>query len=182
MGNMHESALQSNLASVSEPKGHGMVCPFLKSIPGRFFAALLCATAHSLSVWAEPEAPVTNALQQLSLEQAQRLAFERNWDLLAAAKGIDVATAQKIVAHEFPNPTLSLSTLKVNVDNHPASTDEGNGFWDRNYDTIFAINQLFEIGGKRRSRRQSAQAGYEGARALFFDARRTLDLAMTKAY
>ena len=54
--------------------------------------------------------------------------------------------------------------------------------WDRSYDTIFAINQLFEVGGKRRSRKASAQAGFEGAKAQLLDARRTLDLAVAKAY
>ena len=121
-------------------------------------------------------------LQRLSLTDAQRLAFEKNWDLLAAAAGVDAATAQKIVVHEFPNPTLSLSSSKINVDNHPNSTSDGNGLWDRSYDTIFAINQLFEIGGKRRSRKASAQAGFEGAKAQLFDARRTLDVAVAKAY
>ena len=110
------------------------------------------------------------------------MAFEKNWDLLAAAAGVDAATAQKIVAHEFPNPTLSLSTSYINVDNHPNSTPEGNTLWDRSYDTIFAINQLFEIGGKRRNRKASAQAGFEGAKAQLFDARRTLDMAVAKAY
>jgi cobalt-zinc-cadmium efflux system outer membrane protein len=110
------------------------------------------------------------------------MAFERNWDLLAAAAGVEAATAQKIVAHEFPNPTASLYSSLINVDNHPSSTTQGNGLWDRSYDTIFAINQLFEIGGKRRSRKASAQAGFEGAKAQLFDARRTLDLAVAKAY
>lgn len=110
------------------------------------------------------------------------MAFEKNWDLLAAAAGVDAATAQKIVAHEFPNPTLALSTSYINVDNHPNSTPEGNTLWDRSYDTIFAINQLFEIGGKRRNRKASAQAGFEGAKAQLFDARRTLDMAVAKAY
>ncbi len=119
---------------------------------------------------------------RLSLSEAQQRAFERNWDLLAAAAGVDAATAQKVVAHEFPNPTLSLSTFKINVDQHPSSTVMGNGLWDRSYDTIFAINQLFEIGGKRGSRKASAQAGYEAARAQLLDAKRTLDLGVTKAY
>ncbi len=110
------------------------------------------------------------------------MAFERNWDLLAAAAGVDAATAQKIVVHEFPNPTLSLYSSLINVDNHPSSTIQGNGLWDRSYDTIFAINQLFEVGGKRRSRKASAQAGFEGAKAQLLDARRTLDLAVAKAY
>src|SRR5689334_96284 len=103
----------------------------------------------------------------LGLSQAQSLALERNWDLLAGAKGIDAATAQKIVAKEFPNPTVSLSSFKISVDHHPASTSEGNGIWDRNYDTILAVNQLFEIGGKRRYRQSSAQAGLESARNQF---------------
>jgi outer membrane protein, heavy metal efflux system len=125
---------------------------------------------------------VEGAPGSLSLADAQRMAVQRNWDLLAAAAGVDAATAQKIVAREFPNPTLAASSSKIKFDNHPSSTSAGNGAWDRSYDTIFAINQLFEIGGKRSSRRASAQAGFEGAKAQFFDAKRTLDLAVTKAY
>lgn len=121
-------------------------------------------------------------LRHLTLADAQRLATERNWDLLAAAAGVDAATAQKIVAHEFPNPTFSISTSKINVDHQPNSTTLGNGLWDRSYDTVFAINQLLEIGGKRRHRQVSAQAGVESAKALFLDAQRTLDLAVAKAY
>jgi cobalt-zinc-cadmium efflux system outer membrane protein len=121
-------------------------------------------------------------LQHLTLADAQRLAMERNWDLLAAVAGVDAATAQKIVAHEFPNPTLAASTTKINVDNQPNSTAAGNGLWDRSYDTVFAINQLLEIGGKRHNRQISAQAGVESAKALFLDAKRTLDLGVAKAY
>jgi cobalt-zinc-cadmium efflux system outer membrane protein len=127
-------------------------------------------------------APNIGLLQRLSLADAQLIAFKKNWDLLAAAAGVDAATAQKIVAHEFPNPTLSLYSSLINVDNHPSGTTEGNGLWERSYDTIFAINQLFEIGGKRRNRKASAQAGFEGAKAQLFDARRTLDVAVAKAY
>jgi len=127
-------------------------------------------------------APNIGLLQRLSLADAQLIAFKKNWDLLAAAAGVDAASAQKIVAHEFPNPTLSLYSSLINVDNHPSGTTEGNGLWERSYDTIFAINQLFEIGGKRRNRKASAQAGFEGAKAQLFDARRTLDVAVAKAY
>ena len=145
-----------------------------------YFVGLV--TAHAQPPANTSATPNNGPLQRLSLADAQRLAFERNWDLLAAAAGVDAATAQKIVVHEFPNPTLSLYSSLINVDNHPSSTSEGNGLWDRSYDTIFAINQLFEIGGKRRSRKASAQAGFEGAKAQLFDARRTLDLAVAKAY
>src|SRR3989454_7306668 len=111
--------------------------------------------------------PSDPGARPLSLAAAQRAALEKNWDLLAAAAEVDMATAQKIVASEFPNPTLALSSSKINLDHHPGSTVQGNDVWDRNYDTIFAINQLFEIGGKRRHRKASAQAGFEAARAQF---------------
>ena len=41
----------------------------------------------------------------LTLEEARQIAFDRNWDLLAAKSGIDSATAQLIIAKEYPNPT-----------------------------------------------------------------------------
>jgi cobalt-zinc-cadmium efflux system outer membrane protein len=145
-----------------------------------YFAGLV--VAHAQQPANASATPTDGPPRRLSLADAQRLAFEKNWDLLAAAAGVDAATAQKIVAHEFPNPALSLSSTKINVDNHPNSTPAGNSLWDRSYDTVFAINQLFEIGGKRRSRKLSAQAGFEGAKAQLFDARRTLDVAVAKGY
>jgi cobalt-zinc-cadmium efflux system outer membrane protein len=119
---------------------------------------------------------------KLSLAEARRIAFERNWDLLAAKSDVDIATAQRLVAHEFPNPTTSLSTAKISVDDHPSSTTMGNGFWERSYDTIAAINQLVEIGGKRHARQQSAGAGLRAAEARLADARRLMNAGVTQAY
>jgi cobalt-zinc-cadmium efflux system outer membrane protein len=120
------------------------------------------------------------ATNTLALADARQLAFTRNWDLLAAHSGVDMATAQLLVAKEFPNPTFSYSTARIG--SYENSTPVGNGLWSRNYDTIFAVNQLIEIGGKRRDRKISAQAEIIGARARFYDARRLLDQGITKAY
>jgi cobalt-zinc-cadmium efflux system outer membrane protein len=154
--------------------------------PGWFGACIVASLAISGMLAVSPataESTATDATSKgISLAEAQRLALQRNWDLLAAAADVDAATAQKIVAAEFPNPTLSLSTSQINVDHHPNSTVEGNGLWERGYDTVFSINQLFEIGGKRHKRRTSAQAGFEAAKAQFLDAKRKLDLAVSKAY
>lgn len=117
---------------------------------------------------------------RLSLEEARRTAFQRNWDLLATKSGIDFTTAQLIVAKEFPNPTLSWTTMKV--DPRGSGTPLGNSLWDRSYDTIVSVSQLIEIGGKRHARQSSARAGITGARARFLDARRSLDQGITKAY
>ena len=114
------------------------------------------------------------------LRTRNELAFERNWDLLAAKSGIDAAQAQLIVAKEFPNPTASVSTAKIG--DRESGTTLGNGLWERNYDTIAAVSQLIEIGGKRHDRQMAARAGVAGARAGIFDARRLLDQGVTKAY
>jgi len=111
--------------------------PFLQS---RWFVRLLLAVAvngfppQSL---AQGDEAATNSL---SLADARQVAFERNWDLLAAKSGMDAATAQLLVAKEFPNPTFSYSTAKIG--SHENSTPVGNGLWSRTYDTIFAVNQL----------------------------------------
>ena len=120
------------------------------------------------------------AATPLTLAAAQRLAIARNWDLLAAQSEVEAAAAQAIVAHEFPNPSLGLSVGKISEDGkHP---NQGSFFGPRDYDSIAAINQLFEICGKRKSRQVSAQTGWEGARARLLDAKRTLDQAVATAY
>lgn len=116
----------------------------------------------------------------LSLAEAKRLAFERNWDLLAAKSGVDLATAQLVIATEFPNPTASFSTVKIGT--HESGTALGNDVWSRSYDTIAAVSQLIEIGGKRGARKVAARAGILGAKARFIDAKRILDQGVTKAY
>lgn len=123
--------------------------------------------------------PLPNAL---SLHEARKLAFQRNWDLLAAHSNVDLALAQKIVSREFPNPTFSYASTKISVDHSPNATSKGNSLWTRNYDTTFAINQLFEVGGKRAARKQAAEHGVKSAEAALQDARRTLDLAVSQSY
>jgi cobalt-zinc-cadmium efflux system outer membrane protein len=145
-----------------------------------FFTRLFIAATLSVI---QPQGLAQNdfaAMNALSLADAKRVAFERNWDLLAAKSGIDAAQAQLIVAKEFPNPTASWSTAKIG--SRESGTPLGNGLWERNYDSIAAVSQLIEIGGKRHDRQVAARAGVVGAHAAFFDARRLLDQGVTKAY
>src|SRR6266404_5695574 len=107
----------------------------------------------------------TSSGRTLTLSEARRLAFQNNWDLLAAKSDADLAFAQKLVAREFPNPSLSLGTSKISADGRGNSTSSGNGLGQRSYDTVVAVGQLFEIGGKRSSRNASAAAGLRGAEA-----------------
>src|ERR1017187_1573522 len=93
------------------------------------FARLLIAAAFSAF---QPQGLAQNdyaATNTLSLTEARNIAFERNWDLLAAKSGMDAATASLLVAKEFPNPTFSYSTAKIG--SHENSTSIGNGLWSR---------------------------------------------------
>lgn len=121
--------------------------------------------------------------QRLTLVQARQRALERNWDLLAAKADLDLATAQRLVAKEIPNPSLSLTVSKISVDGaHGSGTELGNGILDRSHDTVAAVSQLIELGGKRSARKASAVAGESFARERFAEARRQLDLGVTRAY
>ena len=123
---------------------------------------------------------VAGVAGRLSLADAERLAFQRNWDLLAARSGVDLATAERILAREFPNPTASWNTAKIG--SHEDATTMGNGLWERSYDSIAAVNQLIEIAGKRSSRKTSAEAGVLSAEARLADARRLLNAGVAHAY
>ena len=147
------------------------------------WAYLVMATVGigAAAPWAATLPPFDQS-KPVGLRDALDVAYLRNWDLLAAKTQVDLAEAQKIVAREFPNPTLSGSVSKININGQPAHTPEGNTFGDRTYDTVVAVNQLIEIGGKRSSRRAGAVAGLEGAKARFLEARRQLDLGISQAY
>jgi len=149
----------------------------------RIAALLIAAAAHFLTLPAPAQGSLmaTNlATNSLSLTEAKNTAFARNWDLLAAQSGVDSATAQLIVTKEFPNPSASLYSAKIGE--RTASTPLGNNLWERNYDSIAAVSQLIEIGGKRHDRQAAARASLLSAKARFYDAKRTLDQGVTKAY
>ena len=144
-------------------------------------ALLLGSLLPRVSPGAERVKSVAATPRALSLAEAKRIAFERNWDLLASKSNVDLAVAQKIVSREFPNPTFSFNPTQINTDSNPTATAGGNSILDRNYNTTIAVSQLFEI-GKRSVRQASASAGLQAAEASFKDARRTLDLAVARAY
>ena len=120
--------------------------------------------------------------EPLTLAEAERLAANRNPDLLAARSDLAAADAQRVAAAQLPNPTLSYSTALIPTDGTSASTDLGNGFYDRSYDTIVAVNQLVEIGGKRGARKRSAAEGYAASESRLLDVERLLPAAVVRAY
>ena len=153
----------------------------IRSINNWVFVGVLLVGARPATAATETPAVAPTA-PLLSLAEARRTAFLNSWDLLAAKSDVDLATAQRLVAREFPNPTLALGTTKIGVGNQPNGSATGDGLWERSYDTVAAVSQLIEIGGKRSARAAAASAGLRGAAARLADARRLLDQVVTQAY
>ena len=124
---------------------------------------------------AEPPSP-------LSLAEVLRRAESASPDLAAARNDLAQANAQRLVAAQLPNPSLSASVSKIPTDGTSVATGLGNGFFDRAYDSVVALSQPFELGGKRKDRRLSAQAGIEASGARLADAMRTVRDSVVRAY
>jgi cobalt-zinc-cadmium efflux system outer membrane protein len=142
-------------------------------------AGLCSAFAGGPAAGAESAAPSS---KPLTLDEAEQLAFIRNADWRVAQTQVEAALAQLKAAREFPNPTLGLSTGKINTDGRSNATALGNGLLDRSYDSIVSLSQLFELGGKRALRHASAEAGVHAAEALRDDTRRLLLQSVIQTY
>lgn len=140
------------------------------------------AAALAAAVLALRAPAAGGAENPLTLRAALNEAAHANPDLLAARNALAQAEAQLGVARTFPNPTLSTSVSKVPTDGTSASTAAGNRLLDRSYDTVVALTQPFELGGKRKDRRLSAEAAVASARAAEGDALRRVSASVVAAY
>ncbi len=158
----------------------------LCSLPAKALAGLLMPAAVPPSFGGASPADGGGAHRPsghgILLGDAIQTAVEHNWDLVAEKSNINLVHAQEMVAKEFPNPTLSIGTTKVNVDGRSSKTGRNSGFWNRNYDNITAVDQLIELGGKRTWRQMAAKQGLLSAEASFQDAERQLKNGVIKAY
>lgn len=97
---------------------------------------------------------------RLTLAQALWLAEQQNPTLRAQAQSIESNRANEITAGLRPNPTFQNDTTSATV----------------------GVYQEFEIGGKRRSRLDSARLATSISRTDFADARRTLAFDVRQAF
>jgi cobalt-zinc-cadmium efflux system outer membrane protein len=143
-----------------------------------FVGVLLLAGTYGVARAAE-EPPARPRV--LSLQAAKRYAWQYNPDLLSAQQDVEAALGQQHTAAQFPNPAFGFSSSKYKLYQENGTT-LGNQVYNRSYDSVASVNELVELGGKRTFRRESAAAALAAARARLADARRQLDLSVTKAY
>lgn len=161
-------------------------------------ACFLIVYLGSFSVWGatnkakNDKLPSTEVTVQedgipLSEDEAVKLFYERNLDLLAARYNIGEMQAKEIIAAAIPNPTLSTQILELSHNPNQGSPSQGcrnagNSGSNCGPAVYFSFSQLLEMAGKRGLRMQSSAIGTQAAESDFRDAVRVLTNMIRDSY
>lgn len=113
---------------------------------------------------------------RLSLEDAVRLARERNPVLAAARNSIEIAETRRIDARVRPNPAVTFES-----GSYPLFQSSRPAFLS-NQELTLRFDQEIELAGRRNLRTQAAEVGVTSVEASFRDQQRRLDLDVRRSY
>lgn len=130
----------------------------------------------SLSAGTGARAQDLNLPQRLTLEEAIRIARERNPTLAAARNTVEVAEAERLGARLRPNPAVSLLS-----DNYPLFEPNRPNFFN-NQQLTLRVDQELELAGRRRLRGEAAVVGVSVAEGAFLNQARRLELEVRRSY
>lgn len=112
--------------------------------------------------------------EEITLEEALRLFYKNNYDILINRYEIDKAYADFISAKLLPNPNLSFSGIGLKTHGLPRRSDDTQ--------LTAKIDQLIELGGKRKLRKGAAMATLEATKLSHQDLIRTLIIGFYTGY
>ena len=128
-----------------------------------------------LDVWyTRNGGPSTGKAEEITLEEALGLFYKNNYDILINRYEIDKAYADFISAKLLPNPNLSFSGIGLRTQGLPRRSDDTQ--------LTAKIDQLIELGGKRKLRKGAAMATLEATRLSHQDLIRTLIIGFYTIY
>lgn len=113
---------------------------------------------------------------RLTLDEALRVAAERNPSLAAARNDVEVAEAQRVDARLRPNPAVSFES-----EGYPLFESSRPSFAN-NQELTFRFDQEVETSGRRRLRIEGAQGTVAVAESRRRDRLRQLELDVRRAY
>jgi cobalt-zinc-cadmium resistance protein CzcA len=154
----------------------GLVAGQASAQPGQSAKRLLLADAARAATTISARGQEFVLPTRLSLEEALRIAVERNPTLAAVGNSIEVARAQLLGAGLRPNPALSFES-----EAYPLFEPSRPPFLDGQELTL-RIDQELELGGRRGLRKEAAEAGVAAADAGFRDQQRRLHLDVRRVY
>ena len=123
-------------------------------------------------------ASLSSDLGRLTLRQAEIFFAERNREVQLGRRLIDGAEADRLSAAATPNPTVFASAGKFNA----RQGSYGGDLRDKQIDSVFGVQQLFERGNKRELRMGIADANIDASRGEFADIRRQQKSALYAGY
>lgn len=121
---------------------------------------LLAVTVSGIQAQQITQTPApTTAKRSVTLADAVEIFMRQNLALVAARYDIETADADKLTARLRPNPqlTIGLSALPLNL--------SGPLIKEQTYD--YTVSRVFELGGKRSKRIETADANSDVARGQF---------------
>ena len=156
---------------------------FLAALPFCFSAAAqapstepIISTPSILSASRQGQSDFLSS--QLTLERVIDRFLQRNLSVEAARHRVDVSRAEQIAARIRPNPGLTVAAENLKVSgNSPFSVP-----FNRLYEVSTTYSQTFELGGKRRLRREVADLAVSVAEAELADVLRQRLYAVKRAY
>lgn len=111
---------------------------------------------------------------QITLERVIDRFLQRNLSVEAARHQVEAARAEQIAARIRPNPGLTISAENVKL--------SGDTPFNRLYEVTTTLAQTFELGGKRRLRREVADLVVSAAEAELADVLRVRLFEVKRAY
>src|SRR5215472_932116 len=131
----------------------------------RMFCLRLCA-----GLLASGALALTQADHPLTLPEVLDLAHRHNPNLASQALQVEATQAGEVTAGLRPNPDLSISKEDLNFSQISPS------------DQTMNVSQLFERGGKRRARLESARLTTAVAKYVYSDFERQLVLSIKQSF
>jgi len=116
--------------------------------------------------------------EHLTLTEAhkQMLAYSR--EILAGRRALEGLQADKLSAGQKPNPTLSLGTTNIKLDQSNGS----GGLGGKTFDSVMRVDQLIERGNKRELRLAVADQLIHGGELDLVELIRRQEVALDAAY
>jgi cobalt-zinc-cadmium efflux system outer membrane protein len=127
---------------------------------------------------AEPAAPPVGAL---TMDEAVRIALDRNRDVIAARLDIEAAQLDVVAARIYPNPiaTYSVGNLVINGNKQGGMVEPQ--FFSQPVQTI-GVSEIIDVWAKRGARTRAAERGVEERRLQVEDALREIVYAVRSAF
>jgi cobalt-zinc-cadmium efflux system outer membrane protein len=144
---------------------------------GVLAAAVVAATVNAGAADQVMSLPPADP-EHMTLDAAEQLFREHSRELLAAKRAVESAEADRVIAAQRPNPTLSIGAASLSATNWSAAA----GFRDKPVDTGLQLSQLIERGDKRQFRTEAAQSNLAASLSDLQHTQRQQMLAMRDAF